>query len=72
MSDFKCPFCGSDKLKLETPYVKTTYVWGANGKEEKTEAETRFCCQAQAQNHEFVKKNFDPDHQPTQEEVAKW
>ena len=50
MSDFKCPFCGSQKLKIETPYIKPVTH----------ERETTYCCRKQAKNQEFVEKRYHP------------
>lgn len=67
MSDTKCPFCGSDKTMIETPYVEL------NREGEYVPKKTP-CCNAQAHNIQYVKKRFDPrdTNNPDPEEVAKW
>lgn len=67
MSDTKCPFCGSDKIKMETPYVEL-------GRDGEYHAKTTFCCKAQAANAKYVTKRFDPrnEDKPSPEEVSKW
>jgi len=61
--DWKCPFCGADKLKYETPYVELNqegkYVPGQT-----------FCCKEQAQNHRFVKR-YPEGERPDPDEVGK-
>ena len=56
----KCTFCGSENIKIKTPYLelddKGIYV----------NKET-WCCQAQVKNQNYAKKrDIDP------EEVEKW
>lgn len=64
MADFKCPFCGSDKLYYEAPYVELNN----NGE---YEPKKTFCCKEQQANHRFVKR-YDEDSRPDVEEVSKW
>jgi len=64
MSD-PCPFCGSAKIRLETPYVKSTGDLG------EYEPETTYCCTAQKVNANYIKKNFHPDDAPDAESVSK-
>lgn len=66
MKDWKCPFCGSDTLMIPTGYVVSSGDKGGH------EPETTFCCLAQKRNHEYIKKNYDPDHQPDPDEISKW
>lgn len=58
-----CSFCGSDKVKVETPYIDR--VTG--------EHKTTICCQAQRKNQEYQKKHFHPIHgeKPPMESVEK-
>jgi hypothetical protein len=65
MSEFKCNFCGSKELKVQSPYVELK----SNGEYGPIE---NFCCQAQKQNALYVKKNFHPDDAPDPDEVSKW
>jgi hypothetical protein len=64
MSDFKCQFCGSEQLKYDTPYVELN-------SEGEYVPQTKFCCNAQKQNHRFVKR-FPIEERPDPEEVGKW
>lgn len=60
MSDTKCPFCGSEELKLKTPFVEL------DGKGNYIPKET-WCCTAQAKNQKYAKsRDVDPN------EVSKW
>lgn len=63
MNDFKCPFCGSKKLKVKSPYLKPVTH----------EAETSYCCRSQAKNQEFVDKHFHSIYgdKPSAESVSK-
>ena len=61
MSDFKCPFCGSDKLKIETGYLTK---FG--------DKEFTYCCPAQATNHKYINKSFTQDSRPDPEDITKW
>lgn len=74
MSDFKCTFCNSDKLRVEKPYMvkKKTMQWGED--EGLFEMATDYCCKSQARNQEYIRKRYHPTHsrKPTSEEVAKW
>lgn len=62
MNDFKCPFCGSQKLKIDTPFLKPVTH----------EPIQTFCCRPQAKNQEFIKKRYHPTlgRKPTTEEVS--
>ena len=68
MSDFKCTFCGSDKLKIDKPYMTKDKVWPM-----KYKTEQDYCCRTQAKNQEYREKKFHPTRstKPTSEEVAK-
>lgn len=61
----KCPFCGSEQIKLKTPFVEL------NDKGVYEPKET-WCCSAQARNQQYIKKHFDPGNKPDPEEVSKW
>lgn len=65
MGEFKCPFCGSDKRMIPTGYVKPA------GDKLDYEPEMVFCCDAQKKNHEYIEKNFDPDHKPDPDDVSR-
>lgn len=67
--DFKCPFCGSTKLHLKTPYTKKNKKWPIG-----YEAETTYCCLKQAKNQEYREKRFHPrlSRKPDSAEVARW
>ena len=60
----KCPFCGSEKILLETPYVKL------NRKGEYA-PQVSYCCNAQKKNGEYQRKRFSPldGKTPTPEEI---
>lgn len=62
--DWKCPFCGSDKLRYDTPYVEL------NKSGEYTPKKT-FCCKQQQTNHRFVER-YGEESRPDPEEVGKW
>lgn len=67
MSDFHCPFCGSDKLKIETPFVEmTSWKEYAN--------KTTYCCATQAKNQKYIKDRYDKTREgnPSTEDVSKW
>ena len=64
--DWKCPFCGSPKLKIPTGFVKPVGYQG------ETEEEMRFCCKAQAANDKFIDKAYHPDDAPSVDAVSKW
>ncbi len=49
MSDFKCQFCGSNKLKYEKPYVELDN----NGE---YTPPFNYCCKAQESNQKYAKK----------------
>ena len=57
----KCPFCGSDKIKKETPYVDK---FG-----EKIES---YCCLSQKRNAVYAEKRYSHDNKPDPTEVSKW
>jgi len=50
MTDFRCPFCGSDKMWIETPYIDRI-----TGKPKKT-----MCCGKQKTNYDFTLKRYSP------------
>ena len=61
----KCPFCGSEEQRIETPYIKPVTH----------EPITTWCCRAQARNREYLKRNDDPtrrfNQHLTMDEVSK-
>lgn len=60
----KCPFCGSEKTRIETPFVDRV-----TGEQLKS-----YCCNAAKKNAGYVARRYDPrfsDTIPTPEEVAK-
>lgn len=63
MSDWKCPFCGSDKLRIETPYLKPVTH----------EPITTFCCRSQAKNNQYIKNRYDPrdSNRPDADDVSR-
>ena len=61
MVEWKCPFCGSKELKLETGNL-TRF-----GDKQYT-----FCCGAQAANDKYRMKSFGPDNRPDLEDVSEW
>lgn len=67
MSDFKCPFCGSDKLKIETPFVEMK-GW------KEYENKTTYCCGAQAKNQKYIRDRYDQTRtdNPQSDDVSKW
>ena len=62
--EFKCQFCGSTKLKYDTPYVTLN-------NEGEYVPTTKYCCKSQKQNHLFVKR-FPQEERPSVEEVGEW
>lgn len=61
-----CPFCESEETLLETPYVELK----ENGEYAPT---TRYCCSAQAKNHEFTRKRYTNLYEkPDSEEASEW
>lgn len=68
MSEFRCPFCGSEEQYKKTPYMKPAK--GKLGYEQDKQP----CCRSQAANLKYVKNRFDPlqDSKPKLEEVSKW
>lgn len=70
MSEFKCPFCGSNELKIKRitqfgPEVKFSAETG------KDEVVSDFCCEAQRRNHKNA-LSYDQDSRPDVEEIGKW
>lgn len=65
MAEWKCQFCGSSELKVNSDYVELK----SDGEYGPIE---NFCCFAQKKNHQYVLKNYDPDNRPDPDEVAKW
>ena len=57
----KCPFCGSDKIKVSTPYVDKF------GK--KIES---FCCLSQKRNSNYADKRYKHEERPKAEDISKW
>ena len=62
--EWKCPFCGSNKLRYDAPYVELS-------KSGTYEPKQAFCCKQQQANHRFVKR-YDEESRPDPEEVGKW
>ena len=73
MSDWECPFCGSDKLKIKKAsgdvVKKNRFVWG----EDMYEPVTDFCCRKQAKNAAYLKSRYDPtiSNIPELDDIAK-
>lgn len=65
--DWKCKFCGSEKLMIPTGFVVSSKT-----KFGEHEPEMTFCCHAQRKNNEYIKKNYHPDDEPDPEEVPRW
>lgn len=63
MTTWSCPFCGSDKLKIDTPYLKPVTH----------EPIQTFCCRSQAKNNEYIKKRYDPRdmNKPDKDDVSR-
>lgn len=65
----KCPFCGSEQMVQDTPYIELK----ENGQYEPA---TRYCCKAQAMNRRYQSKHFskldDIDNTPDIEEASEW
>jgi len=59
----KCPFCGSPKTMVETPYIDR---W--TGEHKLTP-----CCTSQKVNMDYVKNSMSPyqENKPTVEDVSK-
>jgi hypothetical protein len=59
----KCPFCGSEKIKIETPYLN-----------KHGETIMTFCCSAQKQNEKYVKAHTSrmTGDKPSVEDVIKF
>lgn len=67
MNDEKCQFCGSEKIKVPTPFVKL-------GNSGEYEEQFGWCCQAQKQNRKFSKAHLDANtREPifSDEEISK-
>lgn len=62
MADTKCPFCNSEKIMVETPYI--------NRHGEKI---TTYCCLAQKKNHGYITSHHNrySEFQISADEVAK-
>lgn len=61
MSDFKCPFCGSAKLLVDTPYLTPVTH----------EPIQQYCCKKQHDNALFVQKKYTPGNRPSIDNVSK-
>jgi hypothetical protein len=59
----KCPFCGSTKLKIETPYI-----------DKFGEKIFTYCCNAQKKNDSYIQAHTSrmTGEKPGTEEVSKW
>ena len=65
--DTKCQFCGSEKIKVPTPFIKL-------GNSGEYEEQFNYCCLAQKQNRKFAKEHLDTQtREPifSDEEIAK-
>jgi len=71
--DWKCVFCGSDKIKVNKAsgdmVRKKKIVWG----EDMYEIATDFCCRKQAANDAHRKARYDPrlSDVPDLDDIAK-
>lgn len=63
MEKTKCPFCGSEEIKIPTPFIDP--VTG--------ETIMTFCCKAQEKNNKYIERHTDPitGEKPDLEEVSK-
>ena len=61
-----CPFCGSEEIYLDTPYVETS-----GHKIDEFQPIKTICCPAQKKNADYILKNFHPDDAPSLEEISK-
>ena len=66
MADFKCPFCNSNKLMVDTPYIKKDNTWPIEYKKQQT-----YCCRTQAKNQEYIKKKYHPIFSEKKDDVSK-
>jgi hypothetical protein len=64
MSTFKCPFCGSDKLKID----RDTIELNKDGIYVPTQD---FCCLAQKQNAKY-RNSYVEDDKPDLEDISKY
>lgn len=64
----KCSFCGSESIKVKTPYVQQ------GGKIGEYESTYDYCCLAQKRNAKYIENRFDVSRgkPPTAEEVSIW
>lgn len=62
-NEWKCPFCKSDKLMIDMPYIDR--VTG--------EKKQSYCCLKQKQNADYANRRFitDSDNRPRPEEISK-
>lgn len=60
----KCPFCGSEKRQVKTPFVELQ----KNGEYGPI---MTFCCNAQKQNSKYIANRFNPEDAPDLDEVSK-
>lgn len=70
MSDSKCRFCGSAKIRVPRATEFGDQVElkpdGQYGPVED------YCCEAQRTNAKYIAKNFHPDDVPDREEIETW
>lgn len=74
MAEWKCPFCGSKELKIETPFMKVSYGTPANPGSGKPERQFTYCCRQQAANAKYVSSHRDYKTGETLDidKIAKW
>ena len=57
----KCPFCGAEKVKLDSPYIN-----------KHGEGITNYCCLAQRKNQEYIKSHTSSYDVSKPDNVDKW
>jgi 23S rRNA G2445 N2-methylase RlmL len=69
MADKKdiCPFCGSETLMIETPFM----VLNNKGEYERKKQP---CCRSSAQNQKWIQKHENPitHEKPKMKDIIKW
>jgi len=58
---FKCPFCGSEKLMIDTPYLAPVTH----------DPIQTYCCKKQRDNAKFTEKRYTAGNRPSVENVSK-
>lgn len=61
----KCNFCGSEEIRVKTPYVELDKTGEYVPKE-------TWCCDAQKKNQNYLKNHYTPDGKPDMEDIEKW